>query len=166
MIRIAAGLMALSLGSAAWAASPLDAVLDRLRTQGFTDFEVSRTGDQLRIEAKDATRERELVYDSRTGKLLSDETGMAGAGGAGHDDDDHGAPGSDDGGHDADDDHGSGQSGSGGDDSSHDSSGGSGHDSSDDSSHSSSSGSSHSSGDDSGHESSSHDSGHDSGHDD
>lgn len=69
------GMLSLLLGAAtaAGAQTELGAVVDRLKAQGFSSFEVRREAGRVKVEAYRGTLERELVYDGATGRLLSDE---------------------------------------------------------------------------------------------
>jgi hypothetical protein len=69
-ISIAA--LALLIGTAASAQSSLDNVLSQLRSQGYRQVEVERENGRVSIEAQRGTDERRLVYNARTGALLSD----------------------------------------------------------------------------------------------
>jgi hypothetical protein len=69
-ITVAAFLFA---ASAAFAQSGLAPVIQTLEAQGFAVVETTREANRLRIEARSSSHLRELVYDSRTGELLSDE---------------------------------------------------------------------------------------------
>ena len=59
--------------SAAFSQGGIAPVIQTLEAQGFTVVETTREANRLRIEARSADQWRELVYDSRTGELLSDE---------------------------------------------------------------------------------------------
>ncbi len=59
--------------SAAFPQTGLAPVVQTLEAQGFTVVQTTREANRLRIEARSAGQQRELVYDSRTGELLSDE---------------------------------------------------------------------------------------------
>lgn len=72
MTLAAAAIGSVAIGSAALAQAGLDPVLQALERQGYTEIEVLREQNQIRIEAKNQERERVLVYDARTGALLSD----------------------------------------------------------------------------------------------
>jgi hypothetical protein len=70
-ISIAA--VAFLIGTAAASAqSSLDNVLSQLRSQGYRQVEVERENGRVSIEAHRGTDERRLVYNARTGALLSD----------------------------------------------------------------------------------------------
>ncbi len=162
LVLAAAGML---LAGAAMAASGVDGVLQTLRAQGFDTFEVTRSAGQVKIEATGGAMKRELVYQSGTGRLLSDETHKVAPGSGGHASDDAsahaatGGHGSDDA---AGDDHGGRTGGSddhGGSGDDHGGSGGSG------SGSSGSSGSGHDSGDDHGGGGGDDGGGHDSGDD-
>ncbi len=122
-LKSATVLMVLLGSGAAYAQTALDPVLETLRGQGYSNVEITRQSGQVKIEARNGTAQRELVYDAQSGKLLSDEANAAGRGTvsgtddpAGHDANDDragSASGSDDpAGHDAKDDHGGSASGS------------------------------------------------------
>jgi hypothetical protein len=66
----------------ATAQTGLGPVIDALRSQGYRAIEVEREGNRIEVEARRGGRERELVYDARTGRLISDES-RARSGGAG-----------------------------------------------------------------------------------
>ena len=59
--------------SAAFSQGGIAPVIQTLEAQGFTVVETTREANRVRIEARSASQQRELVYDSRTGELLSDE---------------------------------------------------------------------------------------------
>ncbi len=66
-------LATLSLGLPAHAETVEESVVRQLRAQGFTEFEVERTLlGRLKIEAKNATLEREIVINPTTGEILRD----------------------------------------------------------------------------------------------
>ncbi len=66
-------LASLSLGLPAHAETIEESVVRQLRAQGFTEFEVERTLlGRLKIEAKNATLEREIVINPTTGEILRD----------------------------------------------------------------------------------------------
>ena len=75
MFRIMpAAIAAFLLGAgAAYPQSGLDPVFEVLEGQGFTVTQTARETGRIRIQAQSANQYRELVYDSRTGALLSDD---------------------------------------------------------------------------------------------
>ena len=133
------GVLALWVAGAAHAQSFQDSVVEQLRSQGFSQINVSRTWlGRAQIEATSATQRREIILNPRTGEILRDfsealtgpqaattviinsegsDDGSSGSGGSGSDDggDDDGGDGGDNSGSGGDD-HG-GEGGGGGDDS-------------------------------------------------
>lgn len=66
-------LAVLCLSLPAFAETLEESVVRQLRAQGFTEFEVERTLlGRLKIEAKNATIEREIVINPTTGEILRD----------------------------------------------------------------------------------------------
>ena len=66
-------LAALGLSAPVFAETVEESVVRQLRAQGFTEFEVERTLlGRLKIEAKNATIEREIVINPTTGEILRD----------------------------------------------------------------------------------------------
>lgn len=51
---------------------PFQGVVDVLDKQGYSEVEVARTPGRLIIEAYRGGKEREIIYDTNTGKVLSD----------------------------------------------------------------------------------------------
>lgn len=58
----------------AGAQTGLDPVIKTLRDNGYRSIEVEREGNRIKVEARRGGQERELVYDARTGRLVSDDT--------------------------------------------------------------------------------------------
>jgi hypothetical protein len=72
----ALALIMMSAAGAAFGQTPgLEPVLERLRSQGWSNFEVEREDGSIKIEARQGGSERELTYDASTGELLKDEVG-------------------------------------------------------------------------------------------
>lgn len=129
LIGLAAGTV-VQVGMALADNDPAQAVIARLRAEGFRDIAAARTFiGRVRITAHKGGATREVVVDPRTGEILRDltrasqtaqddassETG-SGSGPSGSDDGSSGDAGSEDGGSDdgGSDGHGSGDGGSGG----------------------------------------------------
>ena len=103
-------------------ASPrLRGLYDSLRAQGYTDFDIEQVGNRIEVDVVEGGVERDLVYDARTGALISerldDERTRRGGERAGRDDDDRrGGSGGRSGANADDDDRGGSGRGGGGDD--------------------------------------------------
>lgn len=50
-----------------------EGVVEFLESEGYTNIEIDREGNLIKFEGKVGTKERELVYDAATGKLVKDE---------------------------------------------------------------------------------------------
>ena len=59
--------------AAAFPQAGLGPVIQTLESQGFTVTQTTRETNRIRIQAQRGDESRELVYDSRTGDLLSDD---------------------------------------------------------------------------------------------
>ncbi len=59
--------------SVATPASPrLRGVYDSLRAKGYTNFDVEQVGNRIEVDVEDGAVERDLVFDARTGALVSE----------------------------------------------------------------------------------------------
>ncbi|MCA8879579.1 MAG: PepSY domain-containing protein [Rhodobacteraceae bacterium] len=63
----------LLLSGTAFAQASFDQVVKDLEQQGYTNIETVRATNQFQIRAQRGGEFRQLVYDPKTGKLLSDE---------------------------------------------------------------------------------------------
>ncbi|MFY0618734.1 hypothetical protein [Shimia sp.] len=73
-LKLAAAAAVVTLfAGAALAESRTDAIARHLKSQGYTEIEVSRTWlGRMRIEAYKGTMEREIIVNPRTGEILRD----------------------------------------------------------------------------------------------
>ncbi len=74
----------LLLSTSVSAQSGLDAVYRSLEQQGYSQFKTVRNGNHITVEGHRGEDVRELVYDTHTGRLMSDEV-APGRGGGTHD---------------------------------------------------------------------------------
>ncbi|MBK5934995.1 hypothetical protein C8N32_10625 [Rhodovulum imhoffii] len=65
-------------GAAAMADVSVRDVVRDLQSQGYVDIEVEREGGRISVEARKRGQEREVTYDSVTGRILRDETSRYG----------------------------------------------------------------------------------------
>ena len=78
MKLFAATTAAALMGTTAIANQQIDSIVQQFQSYGYTSVEISQEGDLVTFEAFRDDEEREIVYDTATNTILSDETGPAG----------------------------------------------------------------------------------------